>query len=430
MTTHPRAPDRLPTARPRRITARSDCQPDYRDWRAQVEATGGCAAPIHLRGSSRVLDRDGAVLLERTGTVLAPCGNRRADRLPGLLGPLRRRRLPPAARRTRRRRHQERARHASPTTRGSSSPSPRPRSGRCTPAPSPRAGTSSPAAAASATTPTTPASAPPLDPRQLRLRRAPCSGRPTPARCGHASPSPCAAPSPPRSGSPGASSATRPAVLRQGRRVPAARARALPRRHPPRRPRRTHRPATRPGSTSTALRAAITAAAQRRALTAHRPDGTPLRLGLGCAAGPARGHPDRPRTDRGRRRGRSPTPPWPATSPSTPPRAPAPPTGADRPIRDVAHVEHLRISDHHRRMITTAWELGGLPRLRRAEPAALGAHARLPRPLPHQVPPLLHHLHRAARRAGPGACSPTWPSSTATPTTPTTSARSTWTPSP
>jgi hypothetical protein len=34
--------------------------------------------------------------------------------------------------------------------------------------------------------------------------------------------------------------------------------------------------------------------------------------------------------------------------------------GADRPIRDIAHVEHLRISDHHRRMITTAWELGGL----------------------------------------------------------------------
>ena len=55
---------------------------DYRQWRAQVEATGGCAAPIHLLGSSRVLDRDGAVLLERTGTVLAPCGNRRASVCP------------------------------------------------------------------------------------------------------------------------------------------------------------------------------------------------------------------------------------------------------------------------------------------------------------------------------------------------------------
>jgi len=52
--------------------------PDYQQWRALVQATGGCAAPVHLSGSSQVLDRDGAVLLERDGTVLAPCGNRRA----------------------------------------------------------------------------------------------------------------------------------------------------------------------------------------------------------------------------------------------------------------------------------------------------------------------------------------------------------------
>ncbi len=50
---------------------------DFPTWRAQVDATKGCAAPIHLTGSSAVLDRDGAVLLERAGTVLAPCGNRR-----------------------------------------------------------------------------------------------------------------------------------------------------------------------------------------------------------------------------------------------------------------------------------------------------------------------------------------------------------------
>jgi hypothetical protein len=56
--------------------------PGYRQWRAQVEATRGCAAPIHLRGSSQVLDRDGVVLLERAGTVLAPCGNRRATVCP------------------------------------------------------------------------------------------------------------------------------------------------------------------------------------------------------------------------------------------------------------------------------------------------------------------------------------------------------------
>ena len=52
--------------------------PGYRAWRAQVQATGGCAAPIHLTGSSQILDRDGAVLVERAGDVLAPCGNRRA----------------------------------------------------------------------------------------------------------------------------------------------------------------------------------------------------------------------------------------------------------------------------------------------------------------------------------------------------------------
>ncbi|WP_219414869.1 replication initiator [Pseudonocardia nigra] len=55
---------------------------DYRTWRAAVEATGGCAAPIHLRGSSTILDRDGAILIERSGQVLAPCGNRRATVCP------------------------------------------------------------------------------------------------------------------------------------------------------------------------------------------------------------------------------------------------------------------------------------------------------------------------------------------------------------
>jgi len=33
--------------------------------------------------------------------------------------------------------------------------------------------------------------------------------------------------------------------------------------------------------------------------------------------------------------------------------------GADRPIHDIALVEHLHLGDHHRRMIVTAWELGG-----------------------------------------------------------------------
>jgi hypothetical protein len=56
--------------------------PDYRQWRVAVEATGGCAAPIHLRGSTTILDRDGQVVLERGGDVLAPCGNRRESVCP------------------------------------------------------------------------------------------------------------------------------------------------------------------------------------------------------------------------------------------------------------------------------------------------------------------------------------------------------------
>ena len=56
---------------------------DYKTWRAQVEATGGCAAPIRLHGSSHILDRDGQVLLEREGQILAPCGNRRETVCPG-----------------------------------------------------------------------------------------------------------------------------------------------------------------------------------------------------------------------------------------------------------------------------------------------------------------------------------------------------------
>jgi Replication initiator protein, pSAM2 len=63
------------------ITARLR-DPDYGWWREQVQSTRGCAAPIHLHGSSRVLDRDGATLLERSGTVLAPCGNRRESVCP------------------------------------------------------------------------------------------------------------------------------------------------------------------------------------------------------------------------------------------------------------------------------------------------------------------------------------------------------------
>jgi len=55
----------------------------FQDWRREVTAIGGCAAPIHLSGSSRIYDRaTGTVLTERDGDILAPCGNRRASVCP------------------------------------------------------------------------------------------------------------------------------------------------------------------------------------------------------------------------------------------------------------------------------------------------------------------------------------------------------------
>ncbi|MEV1295823.1 replication initiator [Pseudonocardia sp. NPDC049635] len=55
----------------------------FQHWRREVTAIGGCAAPIHLTGSSRIYDRaTGTVLTEREGDILAPCGNRRASVCP------------------------------------------------------------------------------------------------------------------------------------------------------------------------------------------------------------------------------------------------------------------------------------------------------------------------------------------------------------
>lgn len=56
---------------------------DFTDWRARVSAVGGCARPIHLDGAWRIDHAEtGATLAERSGTVLAPCGNRRASICP------------------------------------------------------------------------------------------------------------------------------------------------------------------------------------------------------------------------------------------------------------------------------------------------------------------------------------------------------------
>ncbi|MHA6781883.1 replication initiator [Pseudonocardia saturnea] len=55
---------------------------DFQGWRAKVEATGGCARPVRLTGRSAILDRDGEILTERAGEIFAPCGNRRASVCP------------------------------------------------------------------------------------------------------------------------------------------------------------------------------------------------------------------------------------------------------------------------------------------------------------------------------------------------------------
>jgi hypothetical protein len=52
---------------------------DYGDWRARVEAIGGCAKPIRLAGGSTLMHTPtGEVIDEYGGTAWVPCGNRRA----------------------------------------------------------------------------------------------------------------------------------------------------------------------------------------------------------------------------------------------------------------------------------------------------------------------------------------------------------------
>ncbi|QGK71207.1 replication initiation protein [Allosaccharopolyspora coralli] len=51
---------------------------DYRSWREQVERTGGCTHPVKMSGHHSITDRTtGAVLSSHTGQIMAPCGNRR-----------------------------------------------------------------------------------------------------------------------------------------------------------------------------------------------------------------------------------------------------------------------------------------------------------------------------------------------------------------
>ncbi|MDU0289216.1 replication initiator [Saccharothrix longispora] len=53
---------------------------DYRDWRDKVTAIGGCAAPIRLFGAWQLHNLDSTkVLAHLGGDVMVPCGNRRAS---------------------------------------------------------------------------------------------------------------------------------------------------------------------------------------------------------------------------------------------------------------------------------------------------------------------------------------------------------------
>ena len=51
---------------------------DYPKWREQVEATGGCTHPVRMTGSWAVEHAEtGQLLAHRSGHVMVPCGNRR-----------------------------------------------------------------------------------------------------------------------------------------------------------------------------------------------------------------------------------------------------------------------------------------------------------------------------------------------------------------
>ncbi|MEY8039154.1 replication initiator [Saccharopolyspora cebuensis] len=56
--------------------------PDYARWRAAVEATGGCTHPIQLTGHHTITNQAGAVLKDLRGRVAVPCGNRRESVCP------------------------------------------------------------------------------------------------------------------------------------------------------------------------------------------------------------------------------------------------------------------------------------------------------------------------------------------------------------
>lgn len=64
-----------------RISARVKAV-DFRAWRDRVTAIGGCAAPIRLSGAFQLQDLNGGVIEHIGGDVMVPCGNRRESVCP------------------------------------------------------------------------------------------------------------------------------------------------------------------------------------------------------------------------------------------------------------------------------------------------------------------------------------------------------------
>jgi hypothetical protein len=56
--------------------------PDYHQWRTKVLATGGCAAPIRLYGAWQLHHSDLGVVAHHGGEIMVPCGNRRQSVCP------------------------------------------------------------------------------------------------------------------------------------------------------------------------------------------------------------------------------------------------------------------------------------------------------------------------------------------------------------
>jgi len=74
----------------------------------------------------------------------------------------------------------------------------------------------------------------------------------------------------------------------------------------------------------------------------------------------------------------------------------------DRPLRpaDMANLDKLGLSDHERRLVETAWRLGGRSELASLKLRTWTHQLGLPGPRTHQVPPLLDHLQGPG--SGPG----------------------------